>query len=61
MHVVPDGLSLTNDTDTLALECGADEAGNLDRVGVGQFLLEEDALRGAEDGRRDDQDGLDVA
>ena len=49
MDVVPDGLALADDTDALALERGADETGNLDRVGIGELLLEEDALGRAKD------------
>ena len=61
MDVVEDSLTLPYQTRTLALERAADEAGNLDGVSVCEILVEENALRGAEDGRRDDQDGLDVA
>ena len=61
MDVVEDSLTLPYQTRTLALERAADEAGNLDGVSVCELLVEENALRGAEDGRRDDQDGLDVA
>ena len=61
MDVVKDRLALSNQTRTLTLEGATDETRDLDGVGVCELLVEENALRGAEDGRRDDQHGLDVA
>ena len=58
--MVKDSLALSNKTRTLALQGAADETRNLDRVSVCELLVEKNALRGAEDGRRDDQDGLDI-
>ena len=52
VNVIPNGLALTDDAYALALERGADEARDLDGVDVGELLLEENALGGAEDRRR---------
>ena len=56
MNVIPDSLALADDTNALALERGADEAGDLNRVGVGKLLLEEDAFWCAEDRGRAAED-----
>ena len=61
MDVVKDRLALSNQTRTLTLEGATDETRDLDGVGVCELLVEENALRGAEDGRGKDQDCTSVA